>query len=69
MVCVNRFLKRQGNDMGTAWEKHGMCESAFTVRYWHTGRYERMGDKGIGPENANNKVLMHLHFAVDYGDS
>jgi hypothetical protein len=52
--------------MGTA----GMCESAFTVRYWHTGRYERMGDKGFGPKNVNtNKVLMRLHFTVDYGDS
>jgi hypothetical protein len=23
--------ERQGNGMGTAWERHGMCESAFTV--------------------------------------
>jgi hypothetical protein len=22
---------QQGNGMGTAWERHGMCESAFTV--------------------------------------
>jgi hypothetical protein len=29
MVCVNRSLKRQGNGMGTAWERHGMCESVF----------------------------------------
>jgi hypothetical protein len=31
MVCVNWSLKRQGNGMGTAWERHGMCESAFIV--------------------------------------
>jgi hypothetical protein len=31
MVCVNRSLKRQGNGMGTAWERHGMCESALNV--------------------------------------
>jgi hypothetical protein len=23
--------ERQGNGMGTAWERHGMCESALTV--------------------------------------
>jgi hypothetical protein len=28
-VCVNRSLKRQGNGVGTAWERHGMCELAF----------------------------------------
>jgi hypothetical protein len=31
MVCVNRSLERQGNDRGTAWERHVMCESAFIL--------------------------------------
>jgi hypothetical protein len=31
MVCVKRPLTRQGNGMETAWERHGMCESAFSV--------------------------------------
>jgi hypothetical protein len=31
MVCVNPSLKRQGNSRGTAWEQHGMCESALTL--------------------------------------
>jgi hypothetical protein len=30
-VCVNRSLKRQGNSGGTAWERHGMCESALMI--------------------------------------
>jgi hypothetical protein len=29
MVFVNPSLKRQGNSRGTAWERHGMCESAL----------------------------------------
>jgi hypothetical protein len=29
MVCVNLFLKRQGNSRGTAGERHGICESVF----------------------------------------
>jgi hypothetical protein len=31
MICVNRSLKRQGNSRGTAWERNGICESAFIV--------------------------------------
>jgi hypothetical protein len=32
MVCVNRPLKRQGNGMGTAWERHGnSMETAWYV--------------------------------------
>jgi hypothetical protein len=31
MVYVTRPLTRQGNGVGMAWERHGMCESAFSV--------------------------------------
>jgi hypothetical protein len=33
MVCVNPSLKRQGNGMGTEWERHGMCESALKKQF------------------------------------
>jgi hypothetical protein len=29
IVCVNRSLKRQGKNRGTAWQRHGMCESVI----------------------------------------
>jgi hypothetical protein len=32
MVCVNPSLKRQGNSRGTAWKRHGMCESALRLQ-------------------------------------
>jgi hypothetical protein len=37
MVCVNRPLKRHGNGRGTAWERHGMCESAFKIAWEQHG--------------------------------
>jgi hypothetical protein len=53
MVFVNRPLKRQGNGMGTAWEQHGMCESAFICR----------------PDRAVTLIValyLKQHIAVDY---
>jgi hypothetical protein len=39
--------ERQRNSRGTAWERHGMCESALSVR----PREIRSGVGGVGGKN------------------
>jgi hypothetical protein len=33
----------QGEGMGTAWERHGMCELASAVQRWHDGDLPTFG--------------------------
>jgi hypothetical protein len=51
--------EQQGNGMGTAWERHGMCESAFNITQKQCKNHFRHNSSDITVLPVNDVEMFH----------